>query len=111
MTGYEVIDKELVNWVDGKKVNEIAESIKTNGWNGMPILTYGNVLVTGSHRVAALRKLFDEDFDLSFDCARDITGLVEDLGITEEDLFNNTDSFRHIFTGTWIEQYKEELEW
>lgn len=111
MTGYEVIDMELVNRTDSNKVNEIAESIKANGWSGMPILTYGNVLITGSHRVAALRSLYEEDFDISFECARDITGLVEELGIEEEDLFNNTDSLRHLFAGTWIEEYKNECEW
>lgn len=110
MDGYDILDYEPVNDVDEEKVNEIAESIRENGWDGMPILTYGNVLITGSHRRAALLKLYDEDFDLSFECAVDVSDLLED--ISEEDIGTHLDALGYLFEGTWVEEYKDELgEW
>jgi len=47
---------------------------------GCPILTYGNTLVTGSHRVAALQLLEDEweDFDGMMYVATDVQDLIDE---------------------------------
>lgn len=108
MDGYEILDYEPVNEVDEPIVNEIAKSIKENGWNGMPILTYGNCLITGSHRKAALIKLYNEDFDLGFECAVDVSDLLEEF--SEEEIFTHRDALGYLFEGTWVEEYKDEIE-
>ena len=116
MNGYTVTGFEPVNPVELDKVAEIKESIKLNGWNGCPILCYGNCLLTGSHRQAALRELESEDFDISFDCAADVTDIIDNVMQENEwdlsDVFANTDSLRYVFAGTWVEEYKKEIrEW
>lgn len=52
-----------INDVDNDKVKEIAESIKANGYVGCPILVFGESLLTGSHRKAALDLLDAEGYD------------------------------------------------
>lgn len=46
-----------INEIDIEKVNKIAESIQKNGWVGCPILVFNDQLLTGSHRLAALKQL------------------------------------------------------
>ena len=60
LKAYELLGFEKVNDVDETKARAIAESIKKNGWKGAPILTYGNCLVTGSHRLRAFEILEEE---------------------------------------------------
>ena len=113
MKAIDILDFEPVNGVDEEKVNDIYDSIVKNGWNGAPILTYGNCLLTGSHRQAALKKMFDNDLDLGFECAEDVTDIIDDKiseGMSMEDIFGNLDYLREIFQGTRIEEYKEDLE-
>lgn len=50
-----------INEVDENKVNEIAESIKANGFIGCPILVCGESLITGSHRLTALQQLAEQE--------------------------------------------------
>ena len=76
LKAYELLGFEKVNDVDEEKARKIAESIKKNGWQGAPILTYGNCLVTGSHRLRAIEMLYDDDFDLDFGCAYDVTDII-----------------------------------
>ena len=64
--------------IENDKVNEIIESIKNNGWQGAPIVVWGDVLITGNHRYAAcvaidadpevitLEEVFEED-GINFD--------------------------------------------
>lgn len=115
MTGLEILGFEKVNGVNETKVNEIAESIKKDGWKGCPILVYGNTLISGSHRLAALEKLNGEDFDIDFECAEDVSDIIEDKingGMDIDDIFNYTDYLRAIFEDTWVEEYKDEIkEW
>lgn len=109
----DILDFEPVNGTDSDKVESIYTSITKNGWTGAPILTYGNCLITGSHRLAALAKMFDDGYDMTFDCAVDVTDILEDriaVGMTWEDIYENLDYLRIIFTGTRIEEYKNEIE-
>jgi hypothetical protein len=113
MTAVNILDYEPVNPTYPEHVQEIKESIIVNGWMGCPILCYGNLLLTGSHRQAALRELAAEDYNIKFDCAVDVTDLIDGImqanGWTLEDIYNNLDCLRCIFTGTWVEEYKEQL--
>ena len=110
LEAYELLGFEKVNDVDEEKARKIAESIKKNGWKGAPILTYGNCLVTGSHRLTAFEILYDEDFSLDFECAYDISDILEEKGISEEELWESTDNLSTIFEGTWVEEYADEIE-
>lgn len=109
----------LVNDVDEKKVSEIKESILANGWQGAPILYTNLGLVTGSHRLAALQEIEEDDDvlddDVLFeDIAEDVTDIINDYceknDMTWEDL--DFSYLREIFAGTWVEEYKDEIrEW
>ncbi|MDL2216052.1 ParB/RepB/Spo0J family partition protein [Ruminococcaceae bacterium OttesenSCG-928-N02] len=119
----------LINKVDADKVAELANSIKTNGWQGCPILYTDAGLLTGSHRLAALNMLYDEwvaencDNDaleaiFEADIAEDVTYLVE--AAFEKYAEENDgecpeleyDNLGWIFEGTWVEEYKSEIaEW
>lgn len=110
MTGLDILDFAPVNGTDEDKAKEIAESIKKNGWQGAPILTYGNCLITGSHRLRAIQLLFEEDYDISFECANDVTDILEEKGF-EDKIFDYTDGgLRYIFEGTWVEDYADGIE-
>lgn len=106
-----------VNDVDEKKVSEIKKSILANGWQGAPILYTNLGLVTGSHRLAALQEIEEsgEDDDVLFEnIAEDVTDIINDYceknNMTWEDL--DFSYLREIFAGTWVEEYKDEIqEW
>lgn len=118
MTGWQVIGYGLINDVDIEKVHNIAESIKANGWDGCPILVNGNELLTGSHRVAALREIAEsgDDIDvLSQDVAEDVSDIVQDAfdRFEEENGYIPDLDYSDIgwmFKGTWVEAYKDEIE-
>ena len=113
MTGLDILEYEPVNGVDENKVATLVESIKTNGWLGCPILTYGNTLITGSHRLAAIKALYEENFDINFDCARDVTDIIDDKfenAMDWDDVNNNLDNLSALFKGTWVEKYKDLIE-
>jgi len=118
MTYEEIKYCEIINEVDLDKVEEIAKSIKTNGWVGSPILVSNDTLITGSHRLAALQLLNDRDeLDFDMDVAEDVTDIIEaafekfenENGYTPELQY---DDLGWIFEGTWVEKYKDEIaEW
>ena len=107
----------LVNDVDEKKVSEIKESILKNRWQGAPILYTNMGLVTGSHRLAAIREIEETEEDdsiLDEDIAEDVTDIVNDFCEKHDMTWDELDfsSLRDIFTGTWVEDYKDEIrEW
>lgn len=107
-----------INETDESKVEEIVESIRNNGWIGCPILVYGEQLLTGSHRLEALKSLDDEEFDLdSMECAEDVTDIIEEAmsKFEEENGYLPDIQFDNIgwlLEGSWVEQYKDEIaEW
>lgn len=118
MTANEILYYSEINATNPDHVAEIAESIRENGWRGAPILVVEcqGMLITGSHRLAALKALNNEWFDL--DSLGDVAEPVDDLvnAWCEE---NNAciddipfDCLSDVFFGTWVEQYKDEIvEW
>lgn len=52
---------------EADKIAELVESMRTNGWQGAPILTNGVLALTGTHRIAAAREagITPETLDLS----------------------------------------------
>lgn len=118
MATYEEIKSlPLVNDVDAEKVEEIKKSIMGNGWQGAPILYTNLGLVTGSHRLAALKEIddYEDDDDVLFeDVAEDVTDIINDYCEKNDMTWDELDfsSLREIFTGTWVEDYKDEIrEW
>ena len=108
----------LINDVEEDKVNAIAESMKKDGYVGCPILIYGESLLTGSHRLAALRKLEEEGVDVyDWEVAEDVTDLVEDAFQRFEEKHGwmrdmDYSDIGWILKGTWVEKYKDEIvEW
>lgn len=109
----------LLNEVDQDEVNKIAESIKKNGFVGCPILILNDELLTGSHRLAALNQLEDEEFyvDGLGEIAEDVTEIVEEnMEKTEEELGYCPDidysNIGWLLEGSWVEDYKDEIvEW
>ena len=132
MTAKEIIGYYPVNDCDPGKVAQIAESIKANGWTGAPMLvseTHWRI-ITGSHRLAALRAIEEEaddaadngDYDayerlssiLECECAETVDDIIEaycsDNDCTIDDL--PYDNLSQIFAGTDIERYASEFaEW
>ena len=114
---------EPINEVDQNKVDEIKESIKANGFIGCPILICGESLITGSHRLTALKQLAEQEDNDEIDyigvrdliVAADVTDLVdeamrkfeEENGYTIDIQFDN---IGWMFEGTWVERYKSEIE-
>lgn len=110
-----------VNGTDPERVAQIVESIRERGWAGCPILVYGDRLLTGSHRKAALKTIVEgDDEELAdeiseIDVAEDVTDLVEAAvaRVTEQDGWCRDvepDCIGWIFEGTWVEAYKDEIE-
>lgn len=106
-----------VNSTDAAKVDELVKDMLENGWRGAPILTAGEELITGSHRLAALKKINDMWLEdelkecpavLSEEVAEDVSDILEEKEIDTID-YSDIGS---IFAGTWVEQYKDEIvEW
>lgn len=116
-TYFDINSLPMINEVDKNKVEEIKESILKTGWQGAPILYTDLGLVTGSHRLAALRSIEEtgEDDDVLFeDIAEDVTDIVNDYCEKNDMSWEDLDFsyLREIFAGTWVEQYQDELkEW
>lgn len=132
MTGFEIIGFAPINDVDADRVAEIANSIKTNGWVGAPVLVMASMaqMITGSHRLAALRAIEAEYDNAVFggddDAADRLSAILnEDVAVEVDDIVNNYceaedetidslpyDNLSLIFAGTEIEQYASEIvEW
>lgn len=108
-----------INDTDNNTVDILAKSIAENGWQGCPILTWGENLVTGSHRLEALKKLENAGFDVDGlgDVAEDVSDLI-DKALTKFEAENgyipdiDYQDIGWIFKGTWVEDYKAEItEW
>ncbi len=114
-TYYDIKGLPLVNDVDDKKVEEIKNSILTNGWKGCPILYTDLGLVTGSHRLAALQSIEKtEDYNdvLDEEVAEDVSDIINDYCEKNDTYWDEIDFsyLRDIFAGTWVEEYKDEIE-
>lgn len=111
---FEIKSLPMVNEVDQNKVEEIKESILKDGWKGAPILYTNLGLVTGSHRLAALQKIEEDDDVLFEDIAEDVTDIINSYCEEHDTYWDELDfsNLREIFSGTWVEQYQNELnEW
>lgn len=117
---YEISLFPLINEVETEKVENIITSIKENGWQGLPILIYGDNLLTGSHRLQALKILEEQDECLDVldeEIAYDVTDIVEDnlQKYEDENGFMPEIDFSDIgwlLQGSWLEEYKNEIiEW
>ena len=126
MTYNDIACYALINDVDTDKVNDLADSMIENGWVGCPILVYGEELLTGSHRLAALREVerryltgeIDEVPEvLTCDIAEDVTEIVEE-NIAKAEEENGYapeieyDNLGWMLEGSWVEEYKDDMaEW
>lgn len=124
MTYNDIACYALINDVDADYVNTLADSMIENGWVGCPILIYGEELLTGSHRLAALREVerryltgeIDEVPEvLTCDIAEDVTEIVEEniAKAEEENGFApeiEYDNLGWMLEGSWVEEYKDEME-
>lgn len=107
-----------INSVDESKVSALIDSMRQHGFTGCPILVFNDQLLTGSHRLEALRRLTEEDTDvLSWDVAEDVTEIVNDHFQTFEDEHGWTPDLDYsdigwMLSGSWVEEYKDEIdEW
>lgn len=119
MKFYEIENYVPINETEEAHVMELAESIKNNGFVGCPILVsemFG-MLVTGSHRVAAIKYLNDNDEYGEYEdleCAENVDDILEAYCEREEVTLDQIDfgNLSPIFEGTWVEAYKNEIiEW
>lgn len=120
MKATEIINYITINETNAQRVAEIKASIMANGWQGAPILVSAahNCLITGSHRLAALKDIYDDELDFDLDSLGDVAEDVDDIldawcaendASIDEILLNNLSS---VFAGTWVESYKDEIvEW
>lgn len=118
MTYSEISYMNLINDTDTNKVEDIANSMRENGYVGCPILVANDQLITGSHRLAALHMLEADGVDVyDWEVAEDVTDLVEEAfsAFEEENEWVREMDYSDlgwIFKGTWVEEYKDEIgEW
>lgn len=116
---YEVLNQyHTINETDADKVRELAGSIAANGWVGCPILIYNGDLLTGSHRLEALRLIdreYDNDDVLNVDVAEDVTDIINANIAAREDADGwapdiDYSNIGWLLKGSWVEQYKSEIE-
>ena len=120
MTALEIINYISINETDPERVAELKASILANGWQGAPVLVSQAhaQLITGSHRLAALRDIYDHEWDVDLDSLGDVAEDVDELleawcednSCTIDDIdYGNLGA---VFAGTWVEQYADTmLEW
>ena len=113
-----------INEVEEDKVNALVESMLANGWQGCPILTCGDDLLTGSHRIVALKKIYEmyynDELDeepsvLTEEIAEDVTEIVEESISKFEEKHGYAPDIDYsdigfLLSGSWVEQYKDEIE-
>nr|DAP69517.1 MAG TPA: ParB-like nuclease domain [Caudoviricetes sp.] len=121
MKANEIIYFSPINSTDPAKAQALAEAIRENGWCGAPILVCESMgqLITGSHRHAALRLLYNDmenffDLDQLGDVAEPVDDIInawcEENDCTIDEIAY--DNLGQIFASTWVEQYKDEIaEW
>ena len=84
---------------DNEKVQRIAESIEANGWQGAPMVTDGELLITGVHRYAALRQI--DRTDMLYDVTIPIQDIIEDYDAQiEERMEENGDEWYEAMKAT-----------
>lgn len=132
MKAIEIIRYNLINDTEAEKVNDMVKSMESNGWIGMPILVNEETeeLVTGSHRLAAIKIIYDKYNAGEYDDDAAIEELLNDVDVAEDvseiiDAYAERmmkevgyfdgieyDNLRSVFSGTWVEQYAAEMvEW
>lgn len=120
MTALEIINYNAINDTDQDRVAEIKRSIMENGWQGAPILVSEahSRLITGSHRLTALKDIYDNEWDFDLDSLGDVAESVDDIidaWCEENDCTISDiplDSLSMVFEGTWVEEYKDDIvEW
>lgn len=125
MTYNQIRGYSKINETDENKVNELVKSMLENGWQGCPILVYGDELLTGSHRLEALRKIEDmlnnDEIEsaavLDEDIAEDVTEIIErNMAAFEEENGWAQDirlnDIGWMLKDSWVEEYKNEIdEW
>ena len=117
-----------INRTDETKVLELAHSMLENGWQNSPILIHEEqgMLITGSHRLAALKlieqqycdgELTDEqeksaDRLFDTDLAEDVSDIIDDWCESHDCTIDDIpfDSLGDVFAGTDIENYKDNIE-
>lgn len=115
LTLSEILTVDMINSVDEEKVNELMENIKANGYIGAPIFVHAgiNQLVTGSHRLEALKRLAEENEDLyTIEVAIDVSKLVDNALNREGRTYQEIDysDIGWMFEGTELEQFASETE-
>lgn len=127
MTYNQISSLVAINDVDETKVNALVKSMLKDGWKGCPLLVYGEELITGSHRFAALKKIddmvnmgeidIDEATVLSEEVAENVTEIV-DKNIAkfgeEHGWIRDIDlqDIGWMLKDSWVEEYKDEMiEW
>ena len=114
MTYGEIRGFAPVNDVDSDKVHAIAESIRANGFVGAPILVCAasGMLITGSHRLAALAELSEDECVEDMDVAEDVQDIIDAWCEENDACIDDIDfsAIGGIFAGTWVEEYKSEIE-
>lgn len=120
MTAIEIINYTPINEAESTHVAEIKASIMDSGWQGAPILVCEthNMLITGSHRLAALKDIYDNEWDFDLGSLGDVAEPVDDiLTVWCEENDCTIDEIRFdclstVFAGTWVERYKDSIaEW
>lgn len=114
----------LINSVSESKVKRLMESMMKHGWKGAPILYCDLGLITGSHRVEALKRIDDLYYEeeISDYEARvlyeveilDVDDIIQDYSRRTGNTWNDIDFdyLREIFKGTYVEKYKNDIvEW
>lgn len=118
LTFTDIMEFSVPNDVDEGHVRQLAESIRRNGWRGAPIIVdaESGLCVTGSHRMAALRLLNeedDEDLDLQdMEVAYDAHDIIQDWYERNTDDTFPYDRLRDVFEGTPVERWRDSMaEW
>lgn len=120
MTAIEIMSYAEINSIEAARTLELKKSIMDNGWIGAPILvsTSRGMLITGSHRLAALKSICDSNWSFDLDALGDVAEDVDDIinawceenDCTIDDL--PYDCLSLVFAGTWVEDYKDDIvEW
>lgn len=115
----DIKDLEPINNIEHEKAAKLINSLLENGWLGCPILIHDRELLTGSHRLIALKNIAITDPDanvLKEYVALDVTDIVNDriseLSDDEFDYDIDYSNLGPLFEGTEIEKFKDEIkEW
>ena len=116
MTYRQIANMLPINDVDESKVEILMNSMKANGYVGCPILVWSDQLLTGAQRKIALQQLAEDEWEVcDWEVAEDGTELVEAAfeKFEEENGWLRDMEYSDIgwiFKGTWVEEYKDEIE-